>query len=83
MSLGMILIMTSAMTLINLFENVELPGYQGLINFRTMLPMVIGILIASPFGVQVAHKSRGRYIELTFIIFTIIVLIDKIYILIS
>lgn len=83
MSLGMILIMTSAMTLINLFENVELPGYQGLINFRTMLPMVIGILIASPFGVQVAHKSRGRYIELTFIIFTVIVLIDKIYILIS
>ena len=83
LSLGMILIMTSGMTIINLLKDVSIQGYVGLINFKIIIPMIIGILISSSLGVQIAHRSKGKYIELTFIIFTTIVLINKLYILIS
>ncbi len=82
LSLSMILIMTSLMTTINLLEDKKMEGFQGLINFKVILPMLLGILLSSSLGVKIAHKSKGIFIEYTFIIFTVIVLINKIYILI-
>ncbi len=84
LSLTMILLMTGGLSFYNLLiESNYNDNFTGLINLRLITPMLIGILLTSWYGVKRAHHSKSKKIEVTFIVFISIVLINKFYILVS
>lgn len=41
------------------------------------IPLVMGVFIGSPIGVRLSHKMDDKYLNLVFVIFVLIVLIEK------
>ena len=85
-SLGMILITSLSMTVYNLLESPLFP-YEvfrsGYIVYGIVLPLSLGVVISSPFGVYVSGKLSARTITFIFLAFVGIVIIKKIFELLS
>ena len=79
-SLGMIFFSSLFMTLFNLLEKPDLqfkPFHIGFIVFPIVVPLSIGVVIASPFGVKASRKAPSYVISYIFSIFVLIVIIGK------
>lgn len=78
-SLGMIFITTFGLSVFNLWVPVNIcPNSVGLIVFPVVLPILAGVLVASPAGVRLAHNVSSRVINKVFLIFMTLVLIKKV-----
>lgn len=78
-SLGMIFITTLGMSAFNLQTSAKAYDYSmGLIIFPVVLPILAGVLVASPAGVRISHKISSKVINKVFLIFMSIVLIKKV-----
>ncbi len=82
-SLAMILLMTGSMSLYNFFYAKGPDGTFGLLEIQVIAPMLAGIFVTSWLGVKLAHRSNPKYIERIFLLFTMIVMINKLYLLLS
>lgn len=79
-SLGMIFFSASFMTLFNLLEQprLKLEAFHiGFIVFPIVVPLSIGVVIASPIAVKVSRKFPSYVISYIFSIFVLIVIIGK------
>lgn len=79
-SLGMIFFSASFMTLFNLLEQpvLRLEAFHiGFIVFPIVVPLSIGVVIASPIAVKVSRKFPSYVISYIFSIFVLIVIIGK------
>lgn len=78
-SLGVIFLTSMAITVYNLLSNPDQlvgPGI-GYILFPLVIPIAIGVLISTPFGVRMSRKSPAFLISYIFAIFTGLVIIKK------
>lgn len=77
-SLGVILITSAVLTVMNLFADRNF-GEQttGYIIWPLALTLSLGVVLASPLGVIVARKMSGKTISYIFVVFVLIVIIDK------
>ena len=79
-SLGVIFITSLSLSVFNLFEK-PITTYAnqnvGYIVMPLALALSIGVALASPFGVMVARKLPSRVISYIFVIFLLVVIIDK------
>lgn len=80
-SLAMILVSSMTMSINNLIaqpsfinENVKTIGY---IIPSCIIPITIGVLIGSPLGVKWSTSLKRKYLDLAFMLFVLIVLIEK------
>lgn len=78
-AVGVIVIVAFATSVFNLFtqdyQSINLDYTYGGINLGLSLPIIIGVLVAAPFGVTVSNKLSNRTIKLTFAAFCILVVI--------
>jgi uncharacterized protein len=79
-SLGVIVLSSFAMTVVNLLEN---PGFgtpdsQGYIIFPIAIALSLGVVIASPLGVKMSVKLSSKIISYIYAAFLGIVIIKKI-----
>lgn len=85
-SLGMILITSLSMTVYNLLETPFFP-YEifrsGYIVYGIVIPLSLGVVISSPLGVYISDKLSSRIITYIFSAFVGIVIIKKIFELLS
>lgn len=79
-SFGVIFLIALWLTMYNLFfgDTLAVTGSQGLIIFPLVLPLAIGVLIGSPFGVIVSQKMSSKSVTIVFLIAVSIVTIQKI-----
>ncbi|MEM7552475.1 MAG: sulfite exporter TauE/SafE family protein [Bacteroidota bacterium] len=77
-SLGLIFITSSAITIYNYLISVE-EGSANFLSLELSLPVAIGVLLASPFGVIINKKVSSRFIGIFFSLFLLLVIIFKIY----
>ncbi|MDA3904475.1 MAG: sulfite exporter TauE/SafE family protein [Bacteroidales bacterium] len=86
-SLAMIFISSLTMTINNLivqpYQTIESVKTIGYIIPSCIIPITIGVLIGSPLGVKWSTSLKRKYLDLLFMVFVIIVLIEKSYGLIS
>jgi len=79
-SLGVIFIMSTAITIFNMIDQpaglLEV-GRIGYIIFPVSVPLSVGVLIGSPLGVWVANKISSRIISYIFVGFLILVILRK------
>jgi uncharacterized membrane protein YfcA len=84
--LGMILITSLSMTIYNLLETTLFP-YEifrsGYIVYGIVIPLSLGVVISSPLGVYISDKLSSRIITYIFSAFVGIVIIKKIFELLS
>lgn len=82
-SLGFILITSFFTTVYNFLQNTTFASscgiYIGMIKPDLVLPMVIGIMIATPFGVSINQRLSDKNLKLGFMIFTFIIISRMIY----
>lgn len=79
-SLGVIFFSSSFMTLFNLLEKplLKLEAFHfGFIVFPVVVPLSIGVVIASPIGVKISRRFPSYIISYIFSIFVLIVIIGK------
>lgn len=79
-SLGVIFITSLSLTLMNIFTATsfgELNHYSGYIVWPLALILSLGVVIASPIGVSVARKLSGKTISYIFVVFVMVVIVDK------
>jgi len=79
-SLGVILITSALMTLFNLLDqpDQEFSGSSlGYIVFPVALPLSLGVVLSSPFGVKVSNKISSRIISYIFVGFLLLVIVRK------
>ncbi len=74
-SLGVISIMAIFTSLFNGMSNFSSDASSSLIIFSLALPVAIGSLIASPFGVQLANKLKPSQIKIVLLLFLVTVII--------
>ncbi len=74
-SLGVISIMAIFTSLFNSMSNFSSDASSSLIIFSLALPVAIGSLIASPFGVQLANKLKPSQIKIVLLLFLVTVII--------
>jgi len=78
-AVGVIVIVALATSVFNLltqnYDSVSLDHTYGGINLGLSLPIIIGVLIAAPFGVTVSNKLSNRTIKLFFAAFCSLVVI--------
>ena len=79
-SLGVITLMSLAMTLFNLFENVSnfTEHQYGFIILGVAIPLSIGVILASPFGVYIGNRLSNKVITIVFVVFIFLLMIKKI-----
>ena len=80
-SLGVIFITSLAITIINLMQSPEVNvshAHQGYVIFPVALALALGVSIASPLGVRAAGRFSNRMISYIFVVFLLVVIIDKI-----
>jgi uncharacterized membrane protein YfcA len=79
-SLGVILITSFFMTIYNSFQPIELDhiNHVGLLIPNYTFIIVIGVLIASPFGVKIGSQWSSKKIALIYSVFLILFLLKKI-----
>lgn len=80
-SLGMIFFMALWMTLFNMSQTVpvELEAkHLGYIVFPVVLPLGIGVVIGSPFGVKWSNRLTSRAVAILFSIFIFVVIVKQI-----
>lgn len=82
-SLGFILITSFFTTVYNFLQNTSFASscgmYIGMIKPDLVLPMVIGIMIATPLGVSINQRMADKNLKLGFLIFTFIIISRMIY----
>lgn len=79
-SLGMIFFSSTFMTLFNLLEKPVYsfaPFHIGFIIFPVVVPLSLGVAIASPIGVRMSRKFPSYIISYIFSIFIVVVIIGK------
>ncbi|MFP4091418.1 MAG: sulfite exporter TauE/SafE family protein, partial [Cyclobacteriaceae bacterium] len=79
-SLGVIFIVSGFITLFNLLEEPNFAyqgGNLGYIVFPVVLPMSLGVLLSSSFGVKVSRKISSQIISYIFAAFLLLVIIRK------
>lgn len=78
-SLGTIALVAFFFTFYNLFgiyyPQYNFPYSQGSIIFPMVVPAVAGVLLGAPQGVRLSHKLPNKWLRVTFVTFTIIVII--------
>ena len=79
-SIAMILMMSFCITLINMTRETDCDECLGLINWNVTIPLILATLLFSPLGVKISHKISKKWIEITFVVFLILVLTQKIWI---
>jgi len=78
-SLGVILITSFFMTIYNSLQTVQLEvGHVGLLIPSYTLFIVLGVLIASPFGVKIGSRWSSKKIAIIYSVFLILFLLKKI-----
>lgn len=81
-SLGVICLTSFGLSVINFFET-PASSYQNQSHGYIIIPLALivslGVIIGSPFGVKVAHKLSNRIISLIFVLFVVVVIIDKLW----
>ncbi|WP_226390140.1 sulfite exporter TauE/SafE family protein [Penaeicola halotolerans] len=80
-SIGMILIATGSMAVFNFFESPRLPyegAHVGYMILSISLPMVVGVLISSPFGVKSSLRMSSTMLQRIFTTFVLLVIVQKI-----
>ncbi len=84
-SLGMILISSTAVSFINLFHkpNHDYAHSFGLIIFTVDAALIFGVVLGSPFGVSVSHRMDTNKIQTAFMLFMLIVFFGKLIRLLS
>ncbi|MEM9674450.1 MAG: sulfite exporter TauE/SafE family protein [Bacteroidota bacterium] len=79
-SLGVIFIMSTAITIFNMIDQpkdlLEI-GRVGYIVFPVSVPLSLGVLVGSPLGVWIANKISSRIISYIFVGFLILVILRK------
>lgn len=79
-SLGAIFITSLSLSLFNLFET-PMVDYQnqstGYIVWPLALVISLGVIIGAPFGVHVARKLSNKLISYIFVLFVLVVIVDK------
>lgn len=81
-SLGVIFVSSFALTVMNLLSTPTEQGvtyHTGYIIWPLALIMSLGVIIGSPLGVHVARKLNAQIITRIFIVFVVLVIIDKLY----
>lgn len=82
-SLGIITIMALASSIysmsIKLNTITNIPYTHGLIIFPMVVPVIIGCIICSPFGVVLSKKIPEKTIQLMFAAFLVLVILNMIY----
>jgi len=76
-SLNVILIVSASVTFYYLFRfhvDVDIPYLYGAISLSLVTPVIIGILIAAPFGVNVSKKLSTNTLRMLFLTFCIMVI---------
>lgn len=79
-SLGMIFFTGLWVTLYNMAEVPAMPfshGNMGYIVFPVVVPLGLGVIIASPFGVKLSHRLSSRTISILFATFIFVVILKK------
>lgn len=79
-SLGVILITSFCLTLMNIFSDTTFGFHNhnsGYIVWPLALILSTGVVIASPMGVSVARKMSGKTISYIFVAFVLVVIVDK------
>ena len=79
-SLVMIVFTSLSMTIVNLTADpTGIYSYSlGYIVFPIAVPLAGGVIIASPVGVRVGQKVRPGVIKIIFVLFLLVVIVDKI-----
>ncbi|HEY1025433.1 MAG TPA: sulfite exporter TauE/SafE family protein [Sphingobacteriaceae bacterium] len=81
-SLGVITIMSLVISAYSFFasaEAIDLPHTYGLIILPMALPVVLGCVVCSPYGVMLARRIPAKTIQAIFAVFLLIVVSDMIY----
>lgn len=82
-SLAMIFISSATMTLNNFLVHPAIPVDSiktiGYIIPSCVIPITIGVLIGSPFGVKWSTSIKRKYLDILFMLFVLIVLLEKTY----
>lgn len=79
-SLGVILITSTLMTVFNMLDNPAQPYSGSSIGYIVMpvaIPLSLGVVVSSPFGVKVSHKISSRIISYIFAGFLLLVIVRK------
>lgn len=78
-SLGVIAFVAFFFTLYNLFgiayPHYAFPYTKGAIIFPMVLPVVGGVMIGAPLGVQISHKLPNKWLRIIFVTFSITVIV--------
>lgn len=78
-SIGVITLVTVGLSLFNLFafnySTLEIPWLVGSISMAMVLPVILGVLLGSPLGVNIAHKVQPQLIRILFASFCLLVIL--------
>jgi len=77
-SVGVIVIVAGGTSLFNLFTqnfSVDLPFTYGGINLNLVIPTVLGVLIAAPYGVKFSKRLSQKTIRILFLLFCFSIII--------
>lgn len=81
-SIGIIVIVAGGTTIYSLLfqeYTTQLPyTYHG-INFAMVLPVVIAVMIAAPFGVKISRKTDPKITRIVFLVFCLSVIVRNIF----
>jgi uncharacterized protein len=83
-SLGVIFISAFCMTVFNMLEDASFLSQEkfphvGFIIFSIALPLGVGVVIGSPYGVKIGNKLTSKRIAYLFSLFICIVILSKLY----
>lgn len=79
-SLGFIALVATLTSIVNLLKPLNSPClritdyYIGNINIQLLLPLIVGIIIATPLGVHISNIAKERYSKLGFFVFILIII---------
>ncbi len=81
-SLGIIVLMALGTTIFNTINHqvyIGLPYSIGLISLMHSLPLAIGSVLSSPYGVSASQKLSAQRIRIIFFVFVTLVLLKSVY----
>ena len=82
-SLGVIALVALILSAFNLFIETQgladVPYAHGTLVLSFVLPVIIGVIFAAPFGVQLSHKLSPKVLKILFTIFAVLVVANLIF----
>jgi uncharacterized membrane protein YfcA len=81
-SIGVIMLMALAVSIsymIGAEQTTQLPGQIGFVSLYVVIPILAGILIASSYGVKVAHKTSPERLRVIFGVVVALICLKTIY----